>query len=546
MSNQKLVTVVMPTYNDEMYLSNAIDDVLKQTYKNFELIIVNDGSTDGTQKLLEKYAKKDKRIKLFEKKNGGTGSALNLGFKNASGYYGTWVSSDDRKSKTFLQDLVEVLEKNKDIEYVFSSFYSSYLKTNFRPIQPTGQNEFIECLSGISHDNILTENVFFLDKWAHYNSLQCFQGVCFLFTMKLKDRCGEYIEIPGEDYHMCMKMALETRIAYLDKSLGTHENPADSLSMQNRNCVIEANKLTKELFRNTKHWSLNYIPKIASFYWGSDKMSFLRYLTIYSFKKLNPDWSIHLYMPKNVSKKVGWRKIDSHHKCDVVDYNSTKNYFNKLLKEIPLKIIEVDFSKSFLKDTSSEAHRSDICGWTVLASGGGLWCDMDVIFFKPIKDSYINCLNKKNYDTFICIDNRQDPVRKLSPIGFLMSSGQNEFFKNILNFATKNYNPNKYQCCGADIIQIKLNNDIEKIKKLFFKNKFHNISPSLVYHYDFKNLDKIYDKNNLINLEKTDAIGVHWYGGHPTSQVWNNKVDNINFNKFNNTITEIINKINYE
>ena len=115
-----LVTVVIPTYNDAAYLKKAIDGILKQTYKKFELLIVNDGSTDNTEKILSEYEKKDKRIKVFNKENGGTGSALNYGFSKANGEFGTWVSSDDSKEETYLEDLVNFLIKNRDIEFVCS------------------------------------------------------------------------------------------------------------------------------------------------------------------------------------------------------------------------------------------------------------------------------------------------------------------------------------------------------------------------------------------------------------------------------------------
>ena len=113
--NNELVSVVMPTYNDAPYLEEAINDVLKQTYKNFELIIVNDGSTDNTSEILKKYSELDERIKVFDKKNGGTGSALNLGFSKATGKYGTWISSDDNKEEVFLERLVSFLESNPDV-----------------------------------------------------------------------------------------------------------------------------------------------------------------------------------------------------------------------------------------------------------------------------------------------------------------------------------------------------------------------------------------------------------------------------------------------
>ena len=113
-----LVSIIIPTYNDAHYLEKCLDDLLEQTYTFFEVLIINDGSTDNTEEVVNKYCKKDSRFKLFSKSNGGTGSALNLGFENAKGEFGTWISSDDRKEPNMIEELVTFLKNNRDIEFV--------------------------------------------------------------------------------------------------------------------------------------------------------------------------------------------------------------------------------------------------------------------------------------------------------------------------------------------------------------------------------------------------------------------------------------------
>ncbi len=233
-----LISVVMPTYNDAKYLAPAIEDILNQTYANFELIIVNDGSTDNTSEVLETYSQKDDRIKIYNKDNGGTGSALNFGFSKASGEFGTWVSSDDNKEVDFLKTLVTFLKTNRDVEYVCSAYYSTYLKSVFKAYHKIG-GSFQYC-AGLRHDSSMTGESFVVDNWCLVNSQACFQGVCFMFTMRLKNACGDYIEIPGEDYHMSMRMGLKSRVGYVDTVLGKHNNPTDSLSMVDRKSVSEA------------------------------------------------------------------------------------------------------------------------------------------------------------------------------------------------------------------------------------------------------------------------------------------------------------------
>ena len=90
-----LISVIVPVYNAEKYISKCIDSILSQTFKDFELILINDGSTDNSDLICDKYASIDNRVKVFHKKNGGAGSARNLGIQKASGDWVMFVDSDD-------------------------------------------------------------------------------------------------------------------------------------------------------------------------------------------------------------------------------------------------------------------------------------------------------------------------------------------------------------------------------------------------------------------------------------------------------------------
>jgi glycosyltransferase involved in cell wall biosynthesis len=533
---QNLVSVVMPTYNDAKYLKSAIDDILNQTYSNFELIIVNDGSTDRTAEIIESYAKQDSRIRVFHKENGGTGSALNHGFEQARGEFGTWVSSDDNKQTNYLEALVNVLKNNRDIEFCCSAFYSNYLNTIFRPFYFNQQTNKFEFSNGLSSNAPLSNRVFITDKWTKVNSVNCYQGVCFLFTMRLKNRVGNYIEIPGEDYYMTMVMGLNSRVAYVDSNLGTHNNPVDSLSMQDRNCVTEANKLTNTLYRESKKWHLSKIPKIANFYWGSQRMSFMRYMTIKSFRKHNPDWSVHLYMPKNISTDTTWRKADSHHQNDSTDYKSKENYFDQLLSEEPIKIIKVDFSKTVIGASASEPHKSDFLRWNVLYQKGGLWSDMDIIYHKPITNLYFNNYENSQTDLIVCYDERHvENGVNLTPIGFLLTKPKNPFFNSLAKKSIKLFDPNRYQSIGAYMWMSSYPN-IESIKQSYHLRVL-NLDHNVVYQFDWNNLEQIYDSRTKELNDK--SIGIHWYGGHPLSQEFNNKINHENYLTFDCPIVKM-------
>jgi len=89
------VSIIIPTYNRTDLLPRAIQSVINQTYKDWELLIIDDGSTDNTKEIVEEFVKKDPRIRYFYKENGGQGSARNLGIKNAKGEYIAFLDSDD-------------------------------------------------------------------------------------------------------------------------------------------------------------------------------------------------------------------------------------------------------------------------------------------------------------------------------------------------------------------------------------------------------------------------------------------------------------------
>ena len=103
MSN--LISLIIPVFNAEKYLSECIDSVLAQTYKNYEVIIVNDGSTDKSEDIINCYGKKDKRIHAYHKLNGGVSSARNYGINVASGDYICFIDADDIIENIYLETL---------------------------------------------------------------------------------------------------------------------------------------------------------------------------------------------------------------------------------------------------------------------------------------------------------------------------------------------------------------------------------------------------------------------------------------------------------
>lgn len=117
------VSIIMPAYNSEKYIREAINSILKQNFQDFELIIVNDASIDNTLKIAKEFAKKDKRIKVFShKKNKKRAGALNTGIKKAKGKYISFLDVDDIYFPEKTRKQVEFLDENKDIDLVYGNF----------------------------------------------------------------------------------------------------------------------------------------------------------------------------------------------------------------------------------------------------------------------------------------------------------------------------------------------------------------------------------------------------------------------------------------
>ena len=92
---EPLFSILVPTYNQSQYLSEALDSILSQSFQNWEAVIVNDGSTDNTKEIMREYASKDSRFKCYHKENGGLGTALNEALRQTKGVWICWLSSDD-------------------------------------------------------------------------------------------------------------------------------------------------------------------------------------------------------------------------------------------------------------------------------------------------------------------------------------------------------------------------------------------------------------------------------------------------------------------
>ena len=128
---QPLVSIIVPIFNTEEFLSCCLDSLVSQTYQNIEIILVNDGSTDSSEKIIQTYAQKDHRISIISQNNGGAGKARNEGLRKAAGEYITFVDSDDKIESTYIEKLIDPLIKDCDIDISICNYFQSGSIVNF-------------------------------------------------------------------------------------------------------------------------------------------------------------------------------------------------------------------------------------------------------------------------------------------------------------------------------------------------------------------------------------------------------------------------------
>lgn len=127
------VSVIVPVYNVEPYIEKCLESLTKQTLKDIEIIVVNDGSPDNSQKIIDKYTKKYKNIKSYIKENGGLSDARNFGLTKATGEYISFVDSDDSVEETMLEKLYEEATKKK-LDIVVCDYYQLWPNKEYKEI----------------------------------------------------------------------------------------------------------------------------------------------------------------------------------------------------------------------------------------------------------------------------------------------------------------------------------------------------------------------------------------------------------------------------
>ena len=185
------ISVIVPIYNVEEYLGRCIDSIIKQTYENLEIILVNDGSTDNSLDICYEYSKKDTRIKIINQKNMGLSGARNSGILEATGKYISFIDSDDYIDVDFYNKLVNVCEsKNADIAICeYKRFKDSKELTHLKKNEEVSTYTSIQAITKLlKRDSKITNHA-----WNKLYKTVLFEDIRYPIGKKFEDLGTTYL-----------------------------------------------------------------------------------------------------------------------------------------------------------------------------------------------------------------------------------------------------------------------------------------------------------------------------------------------------------------
>jgi glycosyltransferase involved in cell wall biosynthesis len=232
MENTPLISVIVPVYKVEPYLRKCVDSVLSQTYQNLEVILVDDGSPDGCPAICDEYAKKDARVRVIHKENGGLSDARNFGLDAMRGELVAFVDSDDWVREGYIENMYQAMQKYGadaavgGIEYFYES--AGVYKQPYKMPAPEGVWKMAEAM-----ERLMVQKEFLPSACAKLYKKSLFQNIRYPKGKKMEDLATAY-----QLFYECKKIAFtaQNHYIYVQRSgsiLHSNRLPvlADSLSI---------------------------------------------------------------------------------------------------------------------------------------------------------------------------------------------------------------------------------------------------------------------------------------------------------------------------
>lgn len=174
-----MITIIIPAYNVEQYIDECIQSVLNQDNKDFECIIIDDGSTDKTGEKCDNWSSKDPRIRVFHQKNMGVSVARNVGLEKAHGQYVTFIDSDDLVSKTYLSDMAKYIDGKQEL--IVSGFILYPIKSTYKSQEPDEECEINICPANVKKIVSLNEKCLLFGPYAKIYNMNIIRDFGIVF-----------------------------------------------------------------------------------------------------------------------------------------------------------------------------------------------------------------------------------------------------------------------------------------------------------------------------------------------------------------------------
>lgn len=249
---KKLVSVIVPVYNNEKFVEECLDSISKQTYKNIEIICINDGSTDGSLKVLERYKEKEPRLKIYTTKNKGQGFARNFGLQKSQGDFVCFIDSDDYISNNMIEIQTNMLTRHQ----------SDIAITLMECFFPDGKK--YSCTYDCFTDEATAVPILLNPK----NNSKCINftnaAPCMFRSKFLKNKNIKFLHMLYEDWPFMIEALCKTqRISFINKVYYFYRRnfSQTTTSIVDMRCLdlIKAYQIAKELIKN------NNLQEVATF-----------------------------------------------------------------------------------------------------------------------------------------------------------------------------------------------------------------------------------------------------------------------------------------
>lgn len=324
-----LFSVVVPVYNVKPFLSRCIDSILGQTYKNFELILIDDGSTDGSSDLCDSYLKKDSRVHVVHKNNGGLVSARNTGLHLALGKYIIYIDSDDWVNNDLLYYCNNVISTYPSVDLIIYNF--SIVK------EDSLETHKFETCDGLYEKNQLHDiqnnilNTFYMD----INSCRS----AYRKDLLLKHYCKNDKIVRGEDLAYFIEYFLSCKSVYFLNRVFYNYNcfNMQSITKSHKFGCKEIALLGNYIFANAFETNVLAKKGISQYFMYYINLEIDKYIRISNLKNINKIYKIFFEdtsldrLAKNMLKSNNWGFYNYRLLSAISKKNIIKLYFDKML-----------------------------------------------------------------------------------------------------------------------------------------------------------------------------------------------------------------------